>query len=196
MPAVAAPMIRTPDSLSPVRGLTGQGRRSCQRPPKVRSRPGRATDRSAPLAGVVPDPDGSGSTRPLRGLDSPATQVAETDGQHTSYLSESADDGPRIGRIGSPIALMNTSAPGRDRTCDLRFRKPLLYPLSYGSGAQHEPTGDRAVPTARVSGPHRPRSNNQTGTAVRPGRTTTRRRPPAASSPGHRTRTSRGRRRP
>ena len=23
-------------------------------------------------------------------------------------------------------------APGRDRTCDLRFRKPLLYPLSYG----------------------------------------------------------------
>ena len=24
------------------------------------------------------------------------------------------------------------SAPGRDRTCDLRFRKPLLYPLSYG----------------------------------------------------------------
>ena len=25
-------------------------------------------------------------------------------------------------------------APGRDRTCDLRFRKPLLYPLSYGGG--------------------------------------------------------------
>jgi hypothetical protein len=24
------------------------------------------------------------------------------------------------------------SAPGRNRTCDLRFRKPLLYPLSYG----------------------------------------------------------------
>jgi hypothetical protein len=22
--------------------------------------------------------------------------------------------------------------PGRIRTCDLRFRKPLLYPLSYG----------------------------------------------------------------
>ena len=22
-------------------------------------------------------------------------------------------------------------APGRDRTCDLRFRKPSLYPLSY-----------------------------------------------------------------
>jgi hypothetical protein len=23
-------------------------------------------------------------------------------------------------------------APGRTRTCDTRFRKPLLYPLSYG----------------------------------------------------------------
>ena len=26
-------------------------------------------------------------------------------------------------------------APGRIRTCDARFRKPMLYPLSYGSGA-------------------------------------------------------------
>ena len=27
-------------------------------------------------------------------------------------------------------------APGRNRTCDTRFRKPLLYPLSYeGDGA-------------------------------------------------------------
>jgi hypothetical protein len=25
------------------------------------------------------------------------------------------------------------SAPGRTRTCDARFRKPTLYPLSYGS---------------------------------------------------------------
>ena len=23
------------------------------------------------------------------------------------------------------------SAPGRNRTCDTRFRKPVLYPLSY-----------------------------------------------------------------
>jgi hypothetical protein len=27
----------------------------------------------------------------------------------------------------------NRCAPGRDRTCTLRFRRPLLYPLSYGS---------------------------------------------------------------
>jgi len=26
------------------------------------------------------------------------------------------------------------SAPGRIRTCDARFRKPTLYPLSYGGG--------------------------------------------------------------
>ena len=30
---------------------------------------------------------------------------------------------------------MFQSAPGRNRTYDLRFRKPLLYPLSYGSKA-------------------------------------------------------------
>ena len=31
-------------------------------------------------------------------------------------------------------SLQDRGAPGRDRTCDLRFRKPLLYPLSYGGG--------------------------------------------------------------
>jgi hypothetical protein len=25
-------------------------------------------------------------------------------------------------------------APGRNRTCDTRFRKPVLYPLSYEGG--------------------------------------------------------------
>ena len=32
------------------------------------------------------------------------------------------------------MCLGFSSAPGMNRTCDLRFRKPLLYPLSYGSG--------------------------------------------------------------
>src|SRR5437764_10682956 len=27
-----------------------------------------------------------------------------------------------------------SGAPGRIRTCDARFRKPTLYPLSYGGG--------------------------------------------------------------
>lgn len=33
------------------------------------------------------------------------------------------------GMVGRP---RSTSTPGRDRTCNLRIRSPLLYPLSYG----------------------------------------------------------------
>src|SRR5258707_991902 len=32
----------------------------------------------------------------------------------------------------SRIAARSCDAPGMTRTCDTRFRKPLLYPLSYG----------------------------------------------------------------
>ena len=35
-------------------------------------------------------------------------------------------------------------APGRIRTCDTRFRKPLLYPLSY-EGASSQNTRQRWV---------------------------------------------------
>ncbi len=31
-------------------------------------------------------------------------------------------------------SLIHAGAPGKIRTCDTRFRKPLLYPLSYGGG--------------------------------------------------------------
>ena len=31
-----------------------------------------------------------------------------------------------------PLTCDNSCAPGRIRTCDARFRKPTLYPLSYG----------------------------------------------------------------
>jgi hypothetical protein len=49
-------------------------------------------------------------------------------------------------------------APGRNRTCDLRFRKPSLYPLSYG-GAPHA-FAQRTGPVLRVSGrPDRPGSS-------------------------------------
>ena len=30
--------------------------------------------------------------------------------------------------------MRSEGAPGRNRTCDARFRKPTLYPLSYGGG--------------------------------------------------------------
>ncbi len=37
------------------------------------------------------------------------------------------------------FALFRGGAPGRIRTCDTRFRKPMLYPLSYEGGR-----GDRS----------------------------------------------------
>jgi len=42
---------------------------------------------------------------------------------------------PEVGE--KPVAFVGdfkSDTPGRDRTCDLRFRKPSLYPLSYGGG--------------------------------------------------------------
>src|SRR6188768_4295422 len=35
------------------------------------------------------------------------------------------------------------SAPDRNRTCDLRYRKPALYPLSYGGNAGLRPRQSR-----------------------------------------------------
>ena len=42
------------------------------------------------------------------------------------------------------IHQVHCSAPGRDRTCDARFRKPTLYPLSYWGPATSR---QRAAPT-------------------------------------------------
>ena len=33
-------------------------------------------------------------------------------------------------------------APDKSRTCDLRFRKPLLYPLSYGGERRQDATSE------------------------------------------------------
>ena len=38
---------------------------------------------------------------------------------------------------GQVFPLVRSGAPGRNRTCDTRFRKPVLYPLSY-EGRGHE----------------------------------------------------------
>lgn len=43
-----------------------------------------------------------------------------------------------VGFVGSSMALSLTrhvGAPGRNRTCAQRIRRPLLYPLSYGGHA-------------------------------------------------------------
>ena len=50
--------------------------------------------------------------------------------------------------------METTGALGRDRTCDLRFRKPSLYPLSYEGNAEQ----DTALP---ADGTGRPRSVGQ-----------------------------------
>ena len=42
----------------------------------------------------------------------------------------------------------HTSAPGRNRTCDTRFRKPLLYPLSYEGGGLQETRQETPVRAA------------------------------------------------
>ena len=38
----------------------------------------------------------------------------------------------KIAIDGYEICVYQTSAPGKDRTCDTRIRNPVLYPLSYG----------------------------------------------------------------
>ena len=46
--------------------------------------------------------------------------------------------------VPSILAHNQIGAPGRNRTCDARFRKPTLYPLSYGGSrwANHSAGAD------------------------------------------------------
>ena len=50
---------------------------------------------------------------------------------HAESSSESSESGGAEGSDPGESSMI-PSAPGTNRTCDLRFRKPLLYPLSYG----------------------------------------------------------------
>src|SRR2546423_2341769 len=54
------------------------------------------------------------------------------------------------GRERSPSVAHSSGAPGRIRTCDTRFRKPLLYPLSY-EGASPQGTCHRWPTTAGLA---------------------------------------------
>jgi hypothetical protein len=42
------------------------------------------------------------------------------------------------------IGAQNAGVPGRIRTCDRRFRRPLLYPLSYGDSGHKDTQRSRA----------------------------------------------------
>src|SRR4051794_27007742 len=62
----------------------------------------------------------------------------------TGVANDGVKDEPRLGAFRNPwpssearvVWLLDRiffgGAPGRTRTCDARFRKPTLYPLSYG----------------------------------------------------------------
>src|SRR5580692_12614855 len=64
-----------------------------------------------------------------------------------------------VGRLqGNGLARQGNSAPGKSRTCGQRFRKALLYPLSYGGdgylvfsgfGARSQPGEARRPPLRR-----------------------------------------------
>jgi hypothetical protein len=58
----------------------------------------------------------------------------------------------RLTRDVGRIRLVNVGAPGRIRTCDARFRKPTLYPLSYGGGPGREDGGEQHLSTGDHEG--------------------------------------------
>ena len=47
-------------------------------------------------------------------------------------VSAASDDRHLAGLPFARVPGLQHSAPGRIRTCGTRFRKPMLYPLSYG----------------------------------------------------------------
>ena len=66
----------------------------------------------------------------LNGLSSPtlAALLSNSEAWSEAWLDERGTRGRTFGERVSP----GQSAPSRTRTCNLRIRKPLLYPLSYG----------------------------------------------------------------
>ena len=90
-----------------------------------RRRPPLATSRERPTTRRLP---GSSDGRSCRWPRPKSTQRWLPHGYHERL--QNAD-------IGDAKAIYQDfrGAPGRIRTCDARFRKPTLYPLSYGSGA-------------------------------------------------------------
>ena len=107
---------------------------------RVRDRtcdPGQRHDRSR----------GTGSDRPVHGAHrappEPRADRSRSDKSETvASITNVRDRDDRAHALG---------APGRNRTCDTRFRKPLLYPLSYeGVGTRSGPASGVSVPRVRV----------------------------------------------
>lgn len=81
------------------------------------------------------------------------------DQTHNAARAARALSEPR-GQPTSPAVVDAVGAPGRNRTCDTRFRKPMLYPLSYegigcivaGSGVPGAAGRRRGMQAVRVVG--------------------------------------------
>ena len=70
---------------------------------------------------------------------------------------------PADAGVNSALTCTFVGGPGRIRTCGTRFRKPLLYPLSYGAHAErhgtttHASTADAERLSGALRNPGRPR---------------------------------------
>jgi hypothetical protein len=106
------------------------------------------------------------SARERRRITAELRPVSVATPRHDTRRMPSAgcrSDVPNRPRSGRTRTGCERSAPGRTRTCDARFRKPTLYPLSYEGGAGRE--GGRKPRRALTGlrkqcrrGPRRPRS--------------------------------------
>ena len=82
-----------------------------------------------------------------------STTSATTDHQYNTVVAPRRPQRPIMRGI-STFSGPPTSAPGRTRTGNLRIRRPMLYPLSYGGvrEAPHQPTPSTRRPHPRRGG--------------------------------------------
>lgn len=82
----------------------------------------------AGACGLRPDRQGAHGATSGRATSHPLTQTAPDE-------KSEAEQDPSLGEKPQVRAVMRC-APGRIRTCDTRFRRAVLYPLSYeGAGS-------------------------------------------------------------
>lgn len=76
----------------------------------------------------------------MRGEEGARALLLELDaigpGEPERPTSLGARKGETVEVLGAPNQALEPGAPGLTRTADTRFRKPLLYPLSYGGAEQ------------------------------------------------------------
>jgi Phage integrase family len=85
------------------------------------------------LPALMPPDKGRESLRATGTTGRPADLACTTACTKLAQTADSACDTLRLPERENPLKIQQEfTTPGRIRTCDLRFRKPSLYPLSYG----------------------------------------------------------------